>query len=164
MTEDKVLTGHVGTQDTEHGRNFELEAFLNGESIGKIKVEAGSEYTFELPEGTELKEADRVSVQVIGHQEGKEDKVSERVEQTVQKVKYQTVSEFDKGYWENYGLVFEGKIENPEWNLTDNSRVEKQGLLYDSSGNMVKEVQAANHNWYDSSVYNGYQIIVSNDD
>ncbi|MEX1575420.1 hypothetical protein AB3I68_08510 [Enterococcus sp. C22] len=164
MTEDKVLTGHVGTQDTEHGRNYELEAFLNGESIGKIKVEAGSEYTFELPEGTELKEADRVSVQVIGHQEGKEDKTSERVEQTVQKVKYQTVSEFDKGYWENYGLVFEGKIENPEWNLTDNSRVEKQGLLYDSSGNMVKEVQAANHNWYDSSVYNGYQIIVSNDD
>ena len=164
MTEDKVLTGHVGTQDTEHGRNYELKAFLNGESIGKIKVEAGSEYTFELPEGTELKEADRVSVQVIGHQEGKEDKVSERVEQTVQKVKYQTVSEFDKGYWENYGLVFEGKIENPEWNLTDNSRVEKQGLLYDSSGNMVKEVQAANHNWYDSSVYNGYQIIVSNDD
>ncbi|HDT8172355.1 TPA: hypothetical protein RD693_003003 [Enterococcus faecalis] len=164
MTEDKVLTGHVGTQDTEHGRNYELEVFLNGESIGKIKVEAGSEYTFELPEGTELKEADRVSVQVIGHQEGKEDKTSERVEQTVQKVKYQTVSEFDKGYWENYGLVFEGKIENPEWNLTDNSRVEKQGLLYDSSGNMVKEVQAANHNWYDSSVYNGYQIIVSNDD
>ncbi|HBI1549052.1 TPA: hypothetical protein I0F01_RS13010, partial [Enterococcus faecalis] len=52
--------------------------------IGKIKVEAGSEYTFELPEGTELKEADRVSVQVIGHQEGKEDKTSERVEQTVQ--------------------------------------------------------------------------------
>ncbi|EOI7562236.1 hypothetical protein ACMV93_002527, partial [Enterococcus faecalis] len=84
MTEDKVLTGHVGTQDTEHGRNYELEAFLNGESIGKIKVEAGSEYTFELPEGTELKEADRVSVQVIGHQEGKEDKASERVEQTVQ--------------------------------------------------------------------------------
>ncbi|MBO0483019.1 hypothetical protein, partial [Candidatus Enterococcus courvalinii] len=162
-TTDTQLTGNVNEQDVEAGRTYELKATLNDKEIGTIKVEAGKEFSMDLPEGTTLKEGDKVAVQVIGHQVGKEDKVSEQAEQIVTAVKHQTVSEFDKGYWRNYGLVFEGKIENEDWDLSDASRIQKQGLIYDESGKIIKEMPAANHNWYDSEKFNGYQVIVDND-
>ncbi|MBO0430924.1 hypothetical protein, partial [Enterococcus sp. DIV0660C] len=162
-TTDTKLTGNVNEQDVEAGRTYELKATLNDKEIGTIKVEAGKEFSMDLPEGTTLNEGDKVAVQVVGHQAGKEDKSSKTVEQVVQSIKHPTISEFDKGYWRNYGLVFEGKIDNEDWDLSDASHIQKQGLIYDESGKVVKEMPAANHNWYDPARYNGYQVIVDND-
>ncbi|MBO0482520.1 hypothetical protein, partial [Candidatus Enterococcus courvalinii] len=82
-TTDTQLTGNVNEQDVEAGRTYELKATLNDKEIGTIKVEAGKEFSMDLPEGTTLKEGDKVAVQVIGHQAGKEDKVSEQAKQVV---------------------------------------------------------------------------------
>lgn len=164
------ITGELPKEDSSYGRNYEIIAKVDGEEVARNKVEANQgAYTIDLPETVDLKEGQTVSVQVVGHQEGKEDKLSSetsvKVQEKVQEKVFTTASNFKNGYWQNYGLVYEGQIDNQGWDMSDGSRVTKTAQLVNhTTGEVVTEgIQATNTNWYDSSRYNGYQIIISND-
>ena len=160
------ITGELPKEDSSYGRNYEIIAKVDGEELARNKVEAKQGgYTIALPETVDLKEGQTVSVQVVGHQEGKEDKLSSETSVKVQEQVFTTASNFKNGYWQNYGLVYEGQIDNQGWDMSDGSRVTKTAQLVNhTTGEVVTEgIQAANTNWYDSSRYNGYQIIISND-
>ncbi|MCI3872058.1 hypothetical protein [Lactococcus petauri] len=160
------ITGELPKEDSSYGRNYEIIAKVDGEEVARNKVEANQGgYTIALPETVDLKEGQTVSVQVVGHQEGKEDKLSSETSVKVQEQVFTTASNFKNGYWQNYGLVYEGQIDNQGWDMSDGSRVTKTAQLVNhTTGEVVTEgIQAANTNWYDSSRYNGYQIIISND-
>ena len=160
------ITGELPKEDSSYGRNYEIIAKVDGEEVARNKVEAKQGgYTIALPETVDLKEGQTVSVQVVGHQEGKEDKLSSETSVKVQEQVFTTASNFKNGYWQNYGLVYEGQIDNQGWDMSDGSRVTKTAQLVNhTTGEVVTEgIQAANTNWYDSSRYNGYQIIISND-
>lgn len=160
------ITGELPKEDSSYGRNYEIIAKVDGEEVARNKVEANQgAYTIALPETVDLKAGQTVSVQVVGHQEGKEDKLSSETSVKVQEQVFTTASNFKNGYWQNYGLVYEGQIDNQGWDMSDKSRVTKTAQLVNhTTGEVVTEgIQAANTNWYDSSRYNGYQIIISND-
>ncbi len=162
QTTDTSISGFVGFQNTDFGRTYDLQVELNTKVIGIITVDSGEDYEFDLPIGTILNENDQLSVQVIGHQTNKDNKVSGKSTQTVQLAKHETHSNFDKGYWMDYGLVFEGTVDNEDWDLSNPSVITEQGLIYDEFGIIVGEVSAEKTNWYNSERYNGYQIIVDN--
>lgn len=160
------ITGELPKEDSSYGRNYEIIAKVDGKEIARNKVEDNQAgYTIALPETVDLKEGQTVSVQVVGHQEGKEDKLSSETSVKVQEQVFTTASNFKNGYWQNYGLVYEGQIDNQGWDMSDGSRVIKTAQLVNhTTGEVVTEgIKAANTNWYDSSRYNGYQIIISND-
>lgn len=160
------IKGELPKEDSSYGRNYEIIAKVDGEEVARNKVEANQgAYTIDLPETVDLKEGQTVSVQVVGHQEGKEDKLSSETSVKVQEQVFTTASNFKNGYWQNYGLVYEGQIDNQGWDMSDGSRVTKTAQLVNhTTGEVVTEgIQATNTNWYDSSRYNGYQIIISND-
>lgn len=160
------ITGELPKEDSSYGRNYEIIVKVDGEEVARNKVEANQGgYTINLPETVDLKEGQTVSVQVVGHQEGKEDKLSSETSVKVQEQVFTTASNFKNGYWQNYGLVYEGQIDNQGWDMSDGSRVTKTAQLVNhTTGEVVTEgIQATNTNWYDSSRYNGYQIIISND-
>ncbi|MDT2741847.1 hypothetical protein [Lactococcus garvieae] len=160
------ITGELPKEDSSYGRNYEIIVKVDGEEVARNKVEANQGgYTINLPETVDLKEGQTVSVQVVGHQEGKEDKLSSETSVKVQEQVFTTASNFKNGYWQNYGLIYEGQIDNQGWDMSDESRVTKTAQLVNhTTGEVITEgIQAANTNWYDSSRYNGYQIIISND-
>lgn len=160
------ITGKLPKEDASYGRNYEIIVKVDGEEVARNKVEANQgAYTIDLPETVDLKEGQTVSEQVVGHQEGKEDKFSSETSVKVQEQVFTTASNFKNGYWQNYGLVYEGQIDNQGWDMSDGSRVTKTAQLVNhTTGAVVTEgIKAANTNWYDSSRYNGYQIIISND-
>ncbi|PFJ15357.1 hypothetical protein COD67_14215 [Bacillus cereus] len=160
---DQKVTGHMPEQNTEHDRNYQLAVSVNGTEVGKFDVLANEDYEITLPENIKLKEKDTVEVKVIGHQKGKDDKESKVVSTIVQKKELPTTSQFNIGYWENFGLVYEGQIFNEGWDMSDASRISKDVQLLNESGTVVKTLKAANTDWYEKGVYNGYQLIVDND-
>ncbi|PGZ34528.1 hypothetical protein COE50_06440 [Bacillus anthracis] len=160
---DLKVTGHIPEQNTEHDRNYQLAVSVNGTEVGKFDVSANNDYEIKLPENIKLKEKDTVEVKVIGHQAGKEDKESKTVSTIVQKKEFPTTSKFEVGYWENYGLVYEGQIFNEGWDMSDKSRISKDVQVLNESGTVVKTLKAANTDWYEEGNYNGYQLIVDND-
>ncbi|WP_339011644.1 hypothetical protein VNN36_07390 [Lactococcus garvieae] len=163
---DDGITGELPKEDSSYGRNYEIIVKVDGEEVARNKVEANQGgYTINLPETVDLKEGQTASVQVVGHQEGKEDKLSSETSVKVQEQVFTTASNFKNGYWQNYGLIYEGQIDNQGWDMSDESRVTKTAQLVNHTTDEVitEGIQAANTNWYDSSRYNGYQIIISND-
>ncbi len=160
------ITGVLPKEDDSYDRNYEIIVKVDGENVGREKVGANQGgYTITLPETVDLKEGQTVSVQVVGHQEGKEDKFSSETSVKVQEQVFTTASNFKNGYWQNYGLVYEGQVDNQGWDMSDGSRVTKTAQLVNhTTGEVVTEgIKADSTNWYDSSRFNGYQIIISND-
>ncbi|GGC90219.1 hypothetical protein [Enterococcus wangshanyuanii] len=158
------LKGHISLQDTEYGRTYELLAKVNGIEVASSTVFSDTDYSLTLAEEVDLKENDVVTVQIIGHQKDMADKTSEQTELTVAKKEYPTTSKFERGYWEDYGLVYEGLVENDGWDLSDSSRITKTVSLVEAdSGNRIEGITAQNTDWYQSGRYNGYQFIIDND-
>ncbi|MBO0451839.1 hypothetical protein [Candidatus Enterococcus murrayae] len=161
---DATISGHIPQEDSNFDRNYDLVVRINGEEITSTAVISDTDYKATLPKSIDLKENDEVSVQVIGHQPDKEDKASEETKMTVAKKSYPTTSKFEIGYWENFGLVYEGKIENEGWDLSDAARVTKTANLIDAETKQVAaKLDVANTDWYQEGRFNGYQIIASND-
>lgn len=159
-----IVTGEI-KEDTSNGRTYEVIVKVDGEEKAKKVVDpASGRYNIYL-EGVSLTAGQSVSVEVVGHQEGKDDKHSTSVTQTVKERVYNTNSNFKNGYWQNYGLVYEGMIDNQGWDLSDASRITKTAqLINQTTGEVVSDgITVANTNWYDATRYNGYQIIVNND-
>ncbi|MFJ7185683.1 hypothetical protein [Lysinibacillus xylanilyticus] len=162
-SQDQKVTGHVPAQSVDFNRNYELQVRVNGETLKTEPVTSDTDYEITLPDNVKLKENDEVSVQLIGHQEGKDDKESNVVSTIVKKNELPTTSKFEIGYWESYGLVYEGQIFNEGWDMSDASRISKEVQLLNESGTVVKRVKAANTDWYAKGNYNGYQFIIDND-
>ena len=160
----KQITGHVSMENLEHGRTYDLSVRVNDIEVATGKAESDSDYAIDLPQGTDLAENDKVTVQIIGHQPAKADKQSEATELVVQKIVYPTTSKFEVGYWESFGLVYEGQIDNEGWDLSDSSRVVKKASLVDQiTGHVVHGLSVQNTDWYQAGRYNGYQLIITNE-
>ncbi|MDO6662261.1 Ig-like domain-containing protein [Bacillus thuringiensis] len=160
---DQKIKGHVPEQDTGHDRNYQLVVSVNGTEAGKFDVAVNADYEILLPENIHLKKDDSVEVKMIGKQEGKDDKESGVMSTIVQTKTFPTTSKFELGYWQNYGLVYEGRIDNEGWNLSDVSRISKEVQVLNENGEVVKTIPAATTDWYEKDKYNGYQFIVDND-
>lgn len=160
------LTGEIPAQDNTNGRTYQILVTVDGSEVTREDIEADQgSYNITLPDSVDLQEGQIVAVQIIGHQEGKEDKLSTETKVQVKEKVYTTTSSFKNGYWQYYGLVYEGQVDNEGWDLSTASRITKTAKLVNhTTGEVVTEgIKAANTNWYDSSRYNGYQIIISNE-
>lgn len=161
---DTKISGKVPQQAVDFGRNYSMEISQNGKEIISEVVESGKEFSFSVPKNVTLAEGDEITATVVGHQEGKENKKSENITTIVKKAAAaETTSEFKLGYWEKFGLVYEGKVNNDDWDLTNKEKVEKTVSIINSSGEVVKTITAANTDWYKSGQFDGYQFIVNND-
>lgn len=163
---DKKITGTIPTEDDTNGRTYEVIASVDGNEVGRTSITAGqTSYTVSLPDTTDLSKDQTVSVQVVGHQDGKADKLSTKTSETVEEEVFTTNSNFKNGYWKNYGLVYEGQIDNKGWDMSTSSKVSMAGQLVNHTTGEVKTsgIETSVTNWYDSARYNGYQIIISND-
>lgn len=161
---DTKITGNIPQQAVDFGRNYSIEIAQNGEKIISEVVKSEKEFSFSLPKDVTLAEGDEITATLIGHQDGKENKKSENITTIVEKAAAaETTSEFKLGYWEKFGLVYEGKVNNDDWDLTDKTKVEKTVSVTDSKGQVVKTITAANTDWYKTGQFDGYQFIVNND-
>ncbi|MFB8449736.1 hypothetical protein ACFC3Z_11695 [Enterococcus thailandicus] len=75
----------------------------------------------------------------------------------------ETVNHFKLGYWQSYGLILEGSIDNADYDLTNPDNVHKVISLYSSSNTEVLSVNCENTDWYNTEVCNGYQSIITKD-
>ncbi|MBO0431701.1 pectate lyase-like adhesive domain-containing protein [Enterococcus sp. DIV0660C] len=141
---DKQLTG-IGTPGAT------INAYVDGVLLGTGTVGDDGRWTITIEpqaEGTKIDVN-----QVIN---GKE---SEYVSQIVSHLD-QTINFFKLGYWQNYGLVLEGSIDNGSLDLTNKDAVKKTLHLTAADGTEVGTFACANHDWYNNGVFNGYQAIV----
>lgn len=72
----------------------------------------------------------------------------------------QTVNLFKLGYLQGYGLILEGSIDNGSLDLTNKDTVKKTFRLTAADGTEVDTFVCANHDWYNTGVFNGYQAII----
>lgn len=91
--------------------------------------------------------------------------VSDPVQQVVTHLDAKTSNYFALGYWQDYGLVIEGQMDNADWDLSDTTKITKYVNLVSDNNTVVLKVDAANTNWYGSAMrYNGYQAVFKNED
>lgn len=132
-----------------------INAYVNGNLIGTTTVGQDSRWTMDIPVQTAGTQVD--VDQTVGQD------TSGKVTQIVSHLDSQTVNFFKLGYWQPYGLILEGSIDNGDLDLTNSAGVKKTISLTDSTGNSVLTNDAANTDWYNSGVFNGYQAILEND-
>lgn len=145
---DKQLTG-LG----EPGAT--INAFVNGQLLGTTTVGEDKRWTMTINPQVEGTVID--VVQIIDGNE------SQKVTQTVTHLAAETVNFFKLGYWQPYGLILEGSIDNADFDLTNNDTVTKTINLVDEAGQIVKTFSAQNTDWYNNGVFNGYQGILESD-
>jgi ketosteroid isomerase-like protein len=158
------IKGHISAQSTVYDRSYDILVKVNNEEVASNAVFSDSDYSVTLSDDIDLQENDLVTVEIIGHQNEKADKTSEPTELTVAKKISPTTSKFERGYWEDYGLVYEGLIGNEDWDLSDPSKIVKTvSLVEANSGKKIEHISAQNTDWYQAGRYNGYQFIIDND-
>lgn len=90
---------------------------------------------------------------------------SDADQQTVTHLAAETTNSFNLGYWQDYGMIIEGQMENSDWDLSDSTTLNKTMKLIDSNNSVALSVGMANTNWYGSlDKYNGFQAILTNED
>lgn len=145
---DKQLTG-LGIPGAT------INAYVNGVLIGTTVVNGEGRWTMDI---TPQQEGTKIDVnQTI------DGDTSENVSQIVSHLGAQTINFFKLGYWQPYGLVLEGSIDNGDLDLTNTTIVKKKISLIDSTGADSLTVEAQNTDWYNAGVFNGYQAIIEND-
>lgn len=77
---DTVITGNIGKQNTDAGRTYEVALSVDDED--PIYVTPAEDGTFKLDD-VHLQEGQVITAKVIGHQDKREDKVSEETQATV---------------------------------------------------------------------------------
>lgn len=141
---DKQLTG-LGTPGAT------INAYVDGVLLGTGVVGADGRWTISIEPQAEGTKID-VNQVVDGNE-------SEFVSQVVSHLD-QTVNFFKLGYWQGYGLILEGSIDNGSLDLTNKDAVKKTLHLTATDGTEVGTFACANHDWYNTGVFNGYQAIV----
>lgn len=146
------------TQLTGTGQaNATISAFVGDEKIGEAVVGGDGRWSISpiapQTEGT--------IIHIIQTYDGKD---SNKVEQTVVHLGEESINYFKLGYWQDYGLILEGSVDNEEWPLEDSSKVTKSVKVVNSEGNVVEEIKpVANTDWYQAGIFNGYQAILDNE-
>ncbi len=134
-----------------------ISAYVGEEKIGEAVVGVDGRWsiapTEQQPAGT--------IIHIVQNYDGKD---SDKVEQTVVHLGLESLNYFKLGYWQDYGLILEGSMDNIDWTLEDSSKVIKTITVIDNNGNVVNEVSpVANTDWYQAGTYNGYQAILTGD-
>ncbi|MDO0875400.1 Ig-like domain-containing protein [Carnobacterium divergens] len=130
---------------------------IDGKVAGEVIVGTDGRWTFPLTEP--LKAGTEVSaVQKNGEE------ISDTTTVIVTKLEEKTFNNFTKGYWQDYGLILEGLIDNGSWDLSNKDGIKKTISLVDSEEKEVASTNGANLDW-DNGVgrYNGYQAIFTNE-
>ncbi|MGL9795567.1 hypothetical protein IGJ53_002334 [Enterococcus sp. DIV1283b] len=71
-----------------------------------------------------------------------------------------TTNWFKRTYWQDYGMVYEGQLNNLDWDMSQSSNLLETINIVDASGRIVANVPATPTNWYTPDVYNGFQFII----
>lgn len=143
---DKQLTG-LGVPGAT------INAYVDGVLLGTGTVEADGRWTITIEPQTEGTKID-VNQVIDGNE-------SEFVSQIVSHLD-QTVNFFKTGYWQSYGLILEGSMDNGNLDLTNQDAVKKTLHLTAADGTEVGTIACANQDWYNHGVFNGYQGIIDN--
>lgn len=148
---DTQLTGAGITGDT-------IIITVDGVELGRATVDSAGKWV--LPLSTALEAGKTViATQTDGTL------VSDPVQQVVNHLDSNTVNFFNLGYWQDYGLILEGQMDNADWDLSDSSKITKYMNLVSEDGKVALKVDAANTNWVgDPARFNGYQAIFTNED
>ncbi|MFB8450096.1 Ig-like domain-containing protein [Enterococcus thailandicus] len=146
---DNKITGLGVPGDT-------IIATINGVEIGRTVVGPDGKWSIDITP----QEAGTV-ITVVQEKDGQQ---SGPVDQTVKHLDVETVNHFKLGYWQSYGLILEGSIDNADYDLTNPDNVHKVISLYSSSNTEVLSVNCENTDWYNTGVYNGYQAIITTDE
>lgn len=86
------------------------------------------------------------------------------VTQEVTHLAAETVNYFKLGYWQGYGMILEGSIDNADWDLSNKNSVHKVMYLEDANGQDVLTAKImSNTDWYQKGNFNGYQAIIVNE-
>ena len=75
-----------------------------------------------------------------------------------------TKNSFSKAYWQSYGMVYEGKVSNSDWDQSDKNNFKEIVNIVNESGQVVLQEEATPTNFNDSSKYDGFQFIINNED
>lgn len=148
---DQFLTG-TGIA----GYQIEMKT-ADGKRLGSTIVDSDGRWKFKLSNplvsGTEV---------IVDQTDGSF--ISNSVSTTVMHKSSSTTNDFSLGYWQNYGLLLEGQIDNIDWDLTSKDSNSKTIYLVDSTDKVVEAVKAANTNWYGNETqFDGYQGILTNE-
>ncbi len=85
------------------------------------------------------------------------------VTQKVTHLSSETVNFFKLGYWQEYGLILEGSVDNADWKLTNANEIHKTLYLANEQEAIVATIDPiANTDWYQTNKFNGYQVILDN--
>ncbi|MCJ1976535.1 pectate lyase-like adhesive domain-containing protein [Lactococcus paracarnosus] len=131
---------------------------VDGKELGRVVVGADGKWV--LPISPTLAEGKTViATQTDGTL------VSDPVQQVVTHLAAETKNYFALGYWQDYGLVIEGQMDNADWDLSDSTKITKYVNLVSDDNTVALKVDAANTNWFGSAVrYNGYQAVFKNEE
>ncbi|MBO0473895.1 hypothetical protein IGL98_003403 [Enterococcus sp. DIV0840] len=134
-----------------------IVAYVGDQKLGETVVGADGRWTIAPIE----KQTEGTVIHIIQNYEGQN---SDKVEQTVVHLGEETINYFKLGYWQEYGMILEGSVDNIDWPLEDSSKVRKTVNLIDTNSQQVKaEIPVANTDWYQAGQYNGYQAILDNE-
>lgn len=135
-----------------------IEAYVGDTKIGETVVDSAGRWSMPLantlPAGTIVK--------VI--QKDGETTTCNPVEQIVSHLSAETVNFFKLGYWQDYGIILEGSIDNADWDLSNPAAIHKYLEVLDENGAIKLRIDTlANTDWYQTGRFNGFQAIVTNE-
>lgn len=134
------------------GNTIQIE--INGEKLGETIVNESGKWTLDLE-----KELTSGTVVTATQTDGK--LVSLPVQQEVQHMSAETINYFSVGYWQDYGMILEGQMDNNDWELSSSDSVQRYMNLVAEDGTVALKKDAVNTNWFgDAKRYNGYQTIL----
>lgn len=148
-------------QDQTKDRTYEVELMLNGKEVATQAINSTETIEIDLT-AFDLVADDLVTAKIIGHEANHDDKHSDTVETQVIAKETPTQSRFVQGYWQSFGLVYEGEIDNDSWTLDNPEAVRKVVRIINEKEETQSTVDAFNTNWYNPERYSGYQFILSN--
>lgn len=156
---DKTVSITAPNLSNENGRTYEVVVSVNG--LEKAKQTITSTQTLQI--SLAVKKGDVVSAYIVGHQPDHDDKNSESSQITVSHKAAKTQTSFKRVYWQNYGYVYEGTINNPDIDMSDANKLKETISVLDASGNTIKQISATPADWDGNKINNGFQFILDNE-
>lgn len=134
------------------GNTIQIET--NGEKLGETIVNESGKWSLDLS-----KELTAGTIVTATQTDG--NLISLPVQQEVQHMNAETVNYFSVGYWQDYGMILEGQMDNNDWELNSSDSVERYMNLVSEEGAVALKKDAVNTNWFGNPKrYNGYQTIL----
>lgn len=158
---DETVTVTSPEQDTTKGRTYEVELAVNGENLHTQAINSEETNQIDVTD-IDFVAGDTVTATIVGHETGQADLRSDTAETIVIAKTSPTTTRFAQGYWQSFGLVYEGEVDNAAWSLDTIDSIRKVVRIIDENETTQSSIDAFNTNWYTSDRYTGYQFILSN--